>query len=87
MCHYLPNWKPTNFKLDTQMKYDDACLTTAMSSKFKGQGRKDYVVRLTGVGLALKSRTKSPQNIKIVKKVAHLTDNNAHRVRGQKVKG
>ena len=48
------------------------------------------MVNLIGVGLAPhKLRTKSlqSQTIKIVKKVSHLTGNNVHQVRGQKVKG
>jgi len=58
-----------------------------MSSKVKSQGRKVTWSGLTGVSLARKSSTKSPQNIKIVKKVAHLTGNNAHQIWGQKVEG
>jgi len=44
-------------------------------------------IHLIGVGLAHKSRMKSlqSQNIKIVKKVAHLTGNNVHQVRGQRL--
>jgi len=86
VCHVFPsNWKV----YELQTWYTDEARspvspTSAMSSKVKGQGRK-----VTGVGLAHKTRTKSPQsqNIEIVKKVAHLTGNNAHQVRGQKVKG
>ena len=37
--------------------------------------------------LAYMSRTKSPINTKIGRKVAHLTDTNAHQIRGQKIKG
>jgi len=36
--------------------------------------------------LAQKSRTKSPINTKIGRKVAHPTGNNAHQFQGQKVK-
>ena len=35
--------------------------------------------------MAHKSRTKSPQNTKIVKKVAHPTGNNVQQVQGEKV--
>jgi len=58
--------------------------TSAMTSKVKGQGRKDTwsLWQL----LAHESRTKSPINTKIERKVAHPTGNNAHQVQGQKVK-
>ena len=54
-----------------------------MRSKVKGEGRK--VTWSVWQVLAHKSRTKSPQNIKIVNNIAHPTGNNAHQVRGQKV--
>jgi len=59
--------------------------TSAMTSKVNGQGRKVSWSVLHV--LTHKSRTKSPRNTKIGKKVAHPTGNNAHQVRGQKVKG
>jgi len=52
--------------------------TSAMTSKVNGQGHKV---------LAHKSRTKSPINTKIGRKVTHSTANNAHQFQGQKVKG
>jgi len=87
VCHIFRTGRPTNFELGTQMKHDDPYApTSAMGSEVKGQGRKvTYVVRLS-VGLAHKSTTKSTQNVKIVKKVAHFTGNNAHRT-GSRSKG
>jgi len=59
--------------------------TSAVTSKVKGQGRKVKwsVCEL----LACMSRTKNLRNTKIGGIVVHITGNNAHQVRSQKVKG
>ena len=57
--------------------------TSAVNSKVKGQGRKVMMWSVWQL-LAYTSRTKSPRNTKIGRKVAHPTGNNTHQVRGQK---
>jgi len=87
VCHIFRTGSLRTSNLVHRLKHDDPYLTSAMSSTVKGQGcnLQGHVVHLTGVGFAHKSRTKSSQNIKIVKKIAHLTGNNVHQVRDQRL--
>ena len=80
---YLPKGKA----YELQTWYTDGARrplspTSAVTSKIKGQGR-NVVWQVLGH----KSRTKSPINTNISRKVAHPTDNNAHQFQSQKVKG
>jgi len=59
-------------------------LTSAMTSKVKGQGRK--VASSAWQVLAHKSRTKRSRNTNIAKKVAYPTGNKAHQFQGQRSK-
>jgi len=77
------------FRMKRQTWYTDgtrrpASAKSAVTSNVKGQGRK-VTWRVWQV-LADKSRTKCPRNTKIGGKVAHLTCNNVHQVRGKRSK-
>jgi len=72
---YLPNGKAYKFRAwFPEAVRSPASPTSAVTSKVKRQGRK--VTWCVWQVLADRSRTKSHQNIKNVKKVAHLTGNN-----------
>jgi len=65
VCHIFPTGRPTNFKLGIPMKHDDP-----YHSQEPCQGRKD--TWSVWQVLAHKSRTKSPRNTKIGRKVAQV---------------
>jgi len=89
VCHIFRTGRPTNFLIGTQMKHDDPYHRQAPRAprlKFTSMSQ-SHVVRLTGVGFVHKSRTKGPKKHHFfVKKVAHLTGNNAQ-VPGSRSKG
>jgi len=81
-CDIFRMERPTKFKLGTQMEHEDPYRRQAPYPR--SRSRLSRGARLV---LAHKSRTKSPTNTKIGRKVAHPTGNNEHQFQGQKVKG
>ena len=82
----LPNWN--SYKV--QSWYTDGARRRKTHKRHDLQRLKDKIARSRGPYdrvLAHKLRTKSLRNTKIGRKVAHPMGNNAHQVRGQKVKG
>jgi len=84
MANIFRTGRPTNFNLGRQTEQEDPYHRQAPwppRSKVKVARSRDPSDRCW----PHKSRTTRPRNTKIGRTVAHLTGNNAHQVRGQKV--
>ena len=75
--------RPTNLKLDTQLKHEEPQHAQCHDLQSQRSWWQGYVVLLTRI----KKRIKCPRNSKIGSLVAHVTDNNAHQFQGKNVEG